>query len=317
MYFRLKGIKTGAIAVLTMLSLPLMGQDLIARQAPIDKKMRAVDSVSLQRLIGNEQLQNPAFSLYPEWTNKYVHAYEVELPKEYKIDLRQFCMPTPSRRITSNYGYRASFGRMHKGLDIKVYVGDTIRAAFSGKIRIVASERSGYGKYIVMRHPNGLETVYAHLSKHLVREDEVVQVGDPIGLGGNTGRSTGSHLHFETRFLGQAIDPAELFNFVAQDVTADYYVFRSNGQGSMLAARDNSSDSEADEEASLIEHSERRAPSKVKRTSASSVKIHKVNSGETLSSIAKKRGTSIDKLCKMNRISRVTKIRPGQILKYS
>lgn len=317
MHFRLKGIKTGAIAVLTVLSLPLMGQDLIARQAPIDKKMRAVDSVSLQRLIGNEQLQNPAFSLYPEWTNKYVHAYDVELPKEYKIDLRQFCMPTPSRRITSNYGYRASFGRMHKGLDIKVYVGDTIRAAFSGKIRIVASERSGYGKYIVMRHPNGLETVYAHLSKHLVREDEVVQVGDPIGLGGNTGRSTGSHLHFETRFLGQAIDPAELFNFVAQDVTADYYVFRSNGQGSMLAARDNSSDSEADEEAGLIEHSERRAPSKMKRTSASSVKIHKVNSGETLSSIAKKRGTSIDKLCKMNRISRVTKIRPGQILKYS
>ena len=89
-------------------------------------------------------------------------------------------------------------------------------------------ERKGYGNYVVIRHPNGLETIYGHLSKHLVRENQVVKAGEPIGLGGNTGRSTGSHLHFETRFLGQAINPAEMFDFVAQDVTGDYYIFRSN-----------------------------------------------------------------------------------------
>ena len=85
--------------MLAMLSMPVAGQDLLARQAPIDKKMRAVDSVALQRLIGDEQLENPAFGLYPDWNNQYAHRYDVELPEEYKIDLRHFCMPTPSTRI--------------------------------------------------------------------------------------------------------------------------------------------------------------------------------------------------------------------------
>ena len=110
---------------------------------------------------------------------------------------------------------------MHNGLDIKVYIGDTIRAAFSGRVRIVRYERSGYGKYVVIRHDNGLETIYGHLSKQLVKEDQFVKAGEVIGLGGNTGRSTGSHLHFETRLLGQVINPEFLFDFPKQDIVAD------------------------------------------------------------------------------------------------
>lgn len=301
MFLKLKGLKTGVVVVLAMLSMPVAGQDLLARQAPIDKKMRTVDSVALQRLISNEQLDNPAFGLYPDWNNQYAHRYDVELPEEYKIDLRHFCMPTPSRNVTSNYGYRASFGRMHKGIDVKVYIGDTIRAAFSGKVRIVAYEARGYGKYVVIRHPNGLETVYGHMSKHLVAENQVIKAGEPIGLGGNTGRSTGSHLHFETRFLGQAIDPAELFNFEAQDVTGDYYIFRASefasGQSKSSAKK-----------ASIRKNA---------KSAGSSTRVHRVKSGETLSRIAAKCGTTIDKLCKLNGISRKTVLRPGQILKYS
>lgn len=300
MFFNLKRLKTGVAVALTILSLPAAGQDLLARQAPIDKKMRAVDSVALQRLISNEQLDNPAFSLYPDWNNQYAHRYDVELPEEYRIDLRHFCMPTPSRDVTSNYGYRASFGRMHKGIDVKVYIGDTIRAAFSGKVRIVDYEARGYGKYVVIRHPNGLETIYGHMSKHLVAENQVIKAGDPIGLGGNTGRSTGSHLHFETRFLGQAINPAELFNFEAQDVTGDFYVFRASehaGKQTAAAAKKKSS------------------PRKAKAGSGS--RVHRVKSGETLSRIAAKCGTTVDKLCRLNGISRKTVLRPGQIIKYS
>ena len=282
---------------LAFFSLPVAGQDLLARQAPLDKKMRAVDSVALQRLVGEEQLENPAFGLYPDWNNQYAHHYDVELPEEYKIDLRHFCMPTPSTRITSNYGYRASFGRQHKGLDIKVYIGDTIRAAFSGKVRIVNYERRGYGKYIVIRHPNGLETIYGHLSKHLVKENQIVHAGEPIGLGGNTGRSTGSHLHFETRFLGQAINPAEMFDFVAQDVTGDYYIFRSHKS-----------------KASSADKSSTTSPKPVARPRT---KVHRVKAGESLSVIAAKRGTTVSKLCKLNGITRKTILRPGQILKYS
>ena len=155
-----------------------MGQDLLARQAPIDRKMKAVDSVALNRLIMNEMLESPAADLYEDWENKYAHR-ATELPDSFRIDLRGFCMPTTSRVLTSNFGAR--WGRQHKGLDVKVYIGDTIRAAFSGKVRIVRYEARGYGKYVVIRHYNGLETIYGHMSKQLVTEDQEVRAGEPIG----------------------------------------------------------------------------------------------------------------------------------------
>ena len=100
-------------------------------------------------------------------------------------------MPTPNTRITDVFGYRPRRRRAHYGLDIKVYVGDTIRAAFDGKVRVVKNQgRRGYGKYVVIRHDNGLETVYGHLSKQLVDTNQLVKAGEPIALGGNTGRST-------------------------------------------------------------------------------------------------------------------------------
>ena len=200
-------------------------------------------------------------------------------------------MPTPNTRITSPFGPR--WRRMHNGLDIKVNIGDTIVSAFDGKVRIVNFERRGYGKYVVIRHANGLETVYGHLSKQLVDENQTVKAGEPIGLGGNTGRSTGSHLHFETRLLGIAINPAYMFDFPKQDVVADTYTFRKiRGHESV-----GSSNSEL--------------------ASEGAIRYHKVKRGDTLSRIAAKRGVSIDRLCKLNRISRRTVLRPGQVLRCS
>lgn len=286
-----KSIRILAIAALATVSLNSFSQDLIARQAPIDRKLKAVDSLALQRQIKAEQSKYPAYSLYPNWDNRYVHAYgnAVSIPDSFRIDLTGFCMPTPSTRITSPYGPR--WRRMHKGLDIKVNIGDTIVAAFDGKVRIVNFERRGYGNYVVIRHENGLETVYGHLSKHLVSENEIVKAGEPIGLGGNTGRSTGSHLHFETRFLGIAINPIYMFDFPRQDIVADSYTFvkaKSHDSGtSRVSAGDGA------------------------------IRYYKVRSGDTLSRIASKRGVSIDKLCKLNRITRKTILRPGQILRCS
>ncbi|MCD8282498.1 MAG: M23 family metallopeptidase, partial [Prevotella sp.] len=130
-------------------------QDMLARQAPTDRMSKAVDTLALQRLIEREMAEELSTDLYDDWDNIYAHK-ETELPETYKIDLRGFCMPTPSRAITSNFGYR--WRRQHKGLDIKVYVGATIRAAFAGKVRIVKYDAKGYGRYIVIRHNNGLET---------------------------------------------------------------------------------------------------------------------------------------------------------------
>lgn len=209
----LKCIRTVAMAALAMVSINVSGQDLLARQAPIDRKLKAVDSLALIRQIKAEQAVYPAYSLYPNWNNDRVHAYggNVQVPDSFRIDLTGFCMPTTHTVITSKCGPR--WRRMHNGLDIKVYIGDTIRAAFDGRVRMVKYERRGYGKYVVIRHDNGLETIYGHLSKQIVAEDEYVKAGDPIGLGGNTGRSTGSHLHFETRFLGEVINPEFMFDF--------------------------------------------------------------------------------------------------------
>jgi len=221
-------------------------------------------------------LENPASYLYPEWSNDYVNRYEnVTLPDSVIISMKGYCMPTDSTFITDKFGYRPRRGKQHLGLDIRIKTGDTIRSAFDGKVRISRYERRGYGHYLVIRHPNGLETVYGHLSKKLVNENDIVHAGDPIGLGGSTGRSTGPHLHFETRILGNAINPAYMFDFPHQRAVTDYYVYQKNTRAV----------------------------------------FYKVKSGDTLSGIALKNETSVSNICKLNGITSKTVIKPGQTLR--
>ena len=311
-----KKIKTIAlVAFSTICSLPAMGQDLLANQAPVDRKMKAVDSVALQRLIDFENLENPSADLYEDWDNMHAHSHVTELPDSFRISLKNFCMPTTNRVLTSNFGAR--WGRQHQGLDTKVYIGDTIRAAFDGKVRVVRYEGRGYGKYVVIRHDNGLETYYAHMSKQLVVEDQEVRAGDPIGLGGNTGRSTGSHLHFETRLCGVALNPAILFDFRNQDVVDDSYMFRKSTyqRESALANRLRgvngiSYGAEGDDDIEL-------AIAAPEASYKQENRFHKVKRGETLFSIARKRGTTVDAIMKMNHLKKNAKLKPGQILKFN
>ena len=278
------------------------GQDLIAKQAPLDTRMKKLDTLALRNVIEREEAEAPSSLLYPEWSNKFAHR-ETALPDSFRINLRGFHMPCDSRVVTSNYGPR--WGRMHKGTDIKVYIGDTIRAAFSGKVRIVRYEAAGYGKYVVIRHNNGLETVYGHMSAWLVDENQTVKAGQPIGLGGNTGRSTGSHLHFEIRLCGVAINPTTFFDFVNQDVVADSYLFKKANYRKELAS------------ASRNVRSSAKNVSGQQDSENTVTHYHKVVAGETLTSIAKKRNTTVDQICSMNHISKNVKVRPGQILRYN
>lgn len=304
------------IATFACAILPAQAQDLLARQAPIDRKMKAVDTLALRSIIEKEQEQSPASELYQEWDNRYAHK-RTQMPDTFKIDLRHFCMPTPSRVVTSNFGNR--WGRPHKGLDIKVYIGDTIRAAFSGKVRIVRYEAGGYGKYIVIRHPNGLETIYGHLSEQLVSENQSVKAGEVIGLGGNTGRSTGSHLHFETRLCGVALNPALMFDFRNQDVTGDYYVYNVNtyDEESVEATRLRGKVGNGGYTRDLVQNGEPGSYQNKTHASNDELLYHKVKNGETLASIAKLRGVTIEKICSLNHLSANAKVRPGMILRYS
>lgn len=293
---------------MALATVPAAAQDLLARQAPVDKKLKAVDTLALRSMVQREQAAAPSGQLYKDWNNRYAHRAS-ELPDSFNINLRHFCMPTTSRIITSNFGSR--WGRMHKGLDIKVYIGDTIRAAFDGKVRIVRYEANGYGNYVVIRHHNGLETIYGHMSKHLVGENETVHAGDPIGLGGNTGRSTGSHLHFETRLCGVALNPALMFDFKNQDVTGDYYFFRKDTYNKESLAANRVRGKESTDLASADNENIGN------NVEGGNVRYHKVSRGETLASIARKRGTTVEHICKLNHITKTMRVRPGQILRYS
>jgi murein DD-endopeptidase MepM/ murein hydrolase activator NlpD len=296
-FMHIRLVKTIILAATCLCSMSVSAQDLIARQAPVDVKLKSVDSLALQKAIKAEQEEFPSLDIYQSWDNEFVNAYaNAVIPETYTFDLTGFCMPTPNTKINDVFGYRPRRRRAHYGLDIKVNVGDTIRAAFDGKVRIVKNQgRRGYGKYIVIRHDNGLETVYGHLSKQIVKEDQLVRAGDVIGLGGNTGRSTGSHLHFETRFLGVAINPALMFDFEKQDVTADKYTHVFKKQPAKRTSRSAASTAAADGKGVY----------------------YKVKNGDTLSKIASKQGVSVNQLCKLNGITTKTVLRIGQVLRCS
>lgn len=315
-------IKTLTISLLFALAAePVAAQDLLARQAPIDRRAKKLDSIEVKTFAERENLHSPAADLYSdEWDNTSTN-HTGELPETFTIDLRHFCMPTPSRVVTSNFGAR--WGRQHKGLDIKVYVGDTIRAAFSGKVRIVRYNPGGFGKYIVIRHPNGLETYYGHLSKQIVEENQVVRAGEPIGLGGNTGRSTGSHLHFETRLCGVALNPALLFDFRNQDVTGDQYVFNKHTYESESAdaTRERGKIGNGGYTRDMVQggqlgHSETAEAVLDNAINAPERLYYKVKNGETLESIANKLHVDIDKIIRLNGFRKNQRVKTGQIVRY-
>lgn len=325
--------KSLSVVLLSLTALGGFAQDKIARQAPSDKRLKDIHNVKLNNTIKAVDLENPAADIYADWTDD-IRKCGGHVPSNYKVDLRCFCMPTPSRKINSQFGPR--WGRRHEGLDIKVYIGDTIRAAFDGKVRICKYDGRGYGYYLLIRHPNGLETLYGHLSKQLVKKDQIVRAGDPIGLGGNTGHSFGSHLHFETRLLGQPINPALMFDFENQDVTGDFYsvsngaISKASTSSAARTASNITSEEKAQEtaivavndntEVASIETSNNDAILNAKTATkqrSSKPRSHSVKAGETLYSIARKHGTTVAKLQQLNGLKSNTVLRVGQVIKCS
>ncbi len=263
-------------------------------------------SDSVSTLEGEKPFElRPALDLYGEWNDNF-DPMNGKKPKNIgnivEIDLSGWYPPIKGM-ITSPFGWRKK--RMHKGEDIKLYEGDTVRAAFDGKVRIKKFDRRGYGYYYVIRHENGLETIYGHLSKHIVDQDEYVKAGQAIGLGGSTGRSTGPHLHFEMRYMGIALDPSELIDFnTFQPRNQTYRLDRKRAEW----AQENKGKSGA--QASSSASSSSRSSS---RRSGSTV--HVIRRGDTLGALARRYGTTVNRLCKLNGIRPNTKLQLGRRLK--
>lgn len=277
--------------------------ELLARQTNIGEQIRIEETEQYANQLYEECEPEP--DIYTEgWESGLVNSYKnAVVPDEATIDVSEFCMPCPGI-VTSPYGYRPRFRRMHKGVDLRSAIGDTIYAAFDGKVRLTKYERGGYGYYVILRHTNGLETVYGHLSKFLVHPDEMVKAGDPIALSGNTGRSFGPHLHFETRFMGYAINPSAIFDFENQTVRGDEYAFSKKTYEN--APGYNSKRSYARRSSASRSNSYKQGGSKA---------TYKIRKGDNLGKIAARHGTTVAALCKLNGISKNSKIQAGKVLR--
>lgn len=239
----------------------------------------------------------PAYDLYCGWDTVNIHSakFDVTSLKEttknillFDINSCGYVHPFEGK-ITSSFGPRKR--RYHYGVDIDLETGDCVAAAFDGKVRIAKKSKS-YGNVIVIRHANGLETYYAHLSKINVEIGQEVYAGEVLGLGGNTGRSRGSHLHFEVRYMGQPIDPSELISFDAHKLLCDTLTISCKTFDYLTAAK--------------------KAAAK---SSKGKGKIHVVKKGDTLSAIARKYGTTTKVLSKKNGIKPNGTLRLGQKIK--
>ncbi|MFT5617731.1 MAG: hypothetical protein ACI85I_000956 [Arenicella sp.] len=191
-------------------------------------------------------------------------------------------VPIKNTKINSKYGTRRS--RWHHGSDLDLEIGDSVYAVFDGIVRIAKVNRGGYGNYVLVRHKNGLETLYGHLDEYMVDEGTVVKAGQIIGWGGNTGRSTGPHLHFEVRYNGHSLDPTHLFDFGKEEIVAmqDFTLTRDHFQDYIKSLE---------------------------------AQYHRIRRGDCLSIIARRYGSSISKICRLNGISRRTTLRIGRRLR--
>lgn len=195
---------------------------------------------------------------------------------------RQWRMPLDSNNIiTSGFGQRGY--RFHYGSDLRVAIGDTVRAVFDGIVRIRKYNPGGYGNYVMLRHHNGLETLYGHLSEQKVAVGQLVKAGECIGLAGNTGRSSGPHLHFEVRYKGNAINPTHIFDFEKEQL-ADY-TFLLN-------------------------------PEHFKYIAIQRQKVyHRIRPGDTLYGLSRRYHVKTSSICRLNGISTKTTLRVGRTLR--
>jgi murein DD-endopeptidase MepM/ murein hydrolase activator NlpD len=264
------------------------------------------DGIMNPRINALMQAQDPSFR-HP-WSNDVCFTSRNDMSKlkdtlwlcvndEYD---QNFHMPAPGI-VTSRYGPRN--GRNHNGIDIDLETGDTVYATWSGKVRYAKYNDGGFGNLVIIRHPNGLETLYAHLSKFLVYPDQDIVAGEPIGLGGNTGHSYGSHLHFEIRFYDAPMNPEEIIDFSARGLKNEN-LFVHKG---LFRPGAKPSDYYEDHPTEVVQ-----APVVVRTPQ---VRYYKVRPGDTLTEIAARNNTTVTKICQLNGIKPTTVLQLGRSLR--
>lgn len=231
-------------------------------------------------------------------------------------------------RVTSGYGYRPQFGRMHRGIDLALNTGDTVRSSYDGRVVLISNDPDGYGRYVKVKHSNGMETLYAHLSEPLVVSGQQVRAGQPLGLGGATGNATGPHLHFETRVNGTAVDPSAYFDFgtgrARQDARSPINDGGRTKSNQQQPSRKEGKKSESRKQPSAQQPKMSRPHLKVETIASAGNRnnggkprpgTYQVRRGDTLAGIARNYGMSVGEICRLNKMSKYTPMYPGKILR--
>lgn len=244
--------------------------------------------------VNNDTSFYPAHAYYNRWSNRVAWDYPASISENDSIEVlllkedeEEYHHPVGAKTLRRYFGWVASpfgwrDGRSHNGVDLELHHWDSIYCMFPGKVRM-ARTYSDFGKVVVVRHNNGLETLYAHMSKTAVKEGQTVNAGALLGHGGQTGNATGTHLHLEMRFKGLPINPAHIISFKNKDVHADTLVLKK------------------------MKHTYIAFPA--------GTEFHTVKRGEYPSKVAKRYGITTEKLCQMNEITRKTRLAVGQKLR--
>ncbi len=236
-------------------------------------------------------------------------------------------------KLLSPFGYRGR--RIHAGVDIKLNHGDEVYCAFDGVVRM-AKKYSGYGNAVVVRHFNGIETLYGHLSKISVHVNELVHAGDLIGLGGRTGRATTDHLHFETRFRGEPFNPLNVIDLTRFTLACDT-LFISHGRFSksryanrgdisptneLIVTNDNPNHNNGNKKHSKYKNRDESLNKGAiaagdQPTKKAKKKFHIIRKGDTLSEIAAKYNTTTTAICKLNGLNKNKMLQRGHKIRVN
>ena len=250
----------------------------------------------------------PSHDLYISWDVDQAHPYKFsECCNDVSVTITLiipedcgFVLPFKGE-LSSVFGWRKY--RPHYGVDIKLFTGEKVMAAFDGMVRL-AKYYQGYGNCVIIRHNNGLETVYAHLSKILVESGQKLNSGEVIGLGGNTGHSFGSHLHFEMRYLGQALDAQDFIDFETGELKNNAFVLRKTDVENKYDLR-----------ALHNRHRNDIGWGRSQKYSSPVKGVYKVREGDNLWTIARRNRTTVKNICQKNRLNPKSRLKLGQKLK--
>ena len=283
----------------------MMGEDSVVIFS--DKSWEYIDMLNFDGIVNSELheiIQGDSNYMWKEnWDTQVPYTYDNDLSKipdtlwlcSVDSSHNKFSMPHPGV-VTSRFKYRGR--KFHYGIDVDLVTGDTLSSCFDGVVRYAKYNSGGYGNLVIIRHYNGLETYYAHLEKLFVSPNQEIKAGEHIGLGGNTGHSTGDHLHFEIRFFGNALNPEEVIDFKNRKLKNENLFIHA---GMFAYKRTSSNKSNSSSKTKTLPGDDK-------------VKYHKVRSGDSLFAMSLKYDSTVDNICKLNSIkpSRILKI--GEII---